>query len=501
MNDTLLTVARLFKIPNLVRKILSIVVAIVIFVMPSFFFTNEQAANKYMLPGDGTFSSTSGRIWTVGFDNSILTPDDVTADTYYLAGYFSDNPATGVLDDMFARAVYLDDNTGRGGVVLCAVDCIGLSRADINEIRKIVIESGKTPGVKSINIAATHSHSAVDTQGLWGKDFYLTGRNSAFMESLRQKTASAIISAYNARQEGALYIGTHETENMQLDIRTPIDYSKTLTRIRFAPSDGSKDTYLVNYACHPELLGKLTKQVSADFPAYMGQEIERQTGGANFIFFNGAIGGMISSSNIMEVYENRDYDCVKYTMDFGKEIGEIVMGIDNETVVRPLINIKSQGITVPCDNFMLILARFLGVLNNDTLRESPRTSASIFSEVSYLELGIRQAGLFLIPGELYPELVTGNFLPAEDSALGFAASYKVLSQMSNCEHQFVMGLCNDELGYIIPDNDYMLHEWLPFLNIPKDAFGRQHYEETNSTGPATARVILEAMDSLIMSVK
>ena len=52
--------------------------------------------------------------FTAGFGKAVMIPDDVKTKTYYIAGYNSDNPAEGVLDDMFARAVYLDDNTGRG---------------------------------------------------------------------------------------------------------------------------------------------------------------------------------------------------------------------------------------------------------------------------------------------------------------------------------------------------------------------------------------------------
>lgn len=501
MNNFLPELARLFKLPDLVRKLLSILVAVVICFMPRFFFTTESAASVWMLPGDEAFDGDTGPGWTAGFGKTVVTPEDITADTYFIAGYYTNNPAAGVLDDMFARAVWLDDNTGRGGVVLCAVDCIGLSRADINDIRELVIRGGKVPGVKSINIAATHTHSAIDTQGLWGTDFYLSGRNKDYMKYLKERTADAIIAAYNDRRPGSLRIGSIETDDMQIDMRTPVDYSKTLTRIRFIPTDGSKPTYMVNYACHPELLGKNTKQVSADFPAYMGKEIERQTGGANFIFFNGAIGGMISSKGILEVYENPAFDCERYMMDYGKRVGEAVMSVDNETALSPVIHVKSQSVAVPCENTMLILARFLGVLNNNIARSGSRTSASILTEVSYMELGQEQAGLFFIPGELYPELITGNFLPAAESSLGLPAGYKVLSGMTGCEYQFVIGLCNDELGYIIPDNDYMLHEWLPYINIPKDSFGREHYEETNSTGPAAARAILEAMDSLIASVK
>jgi len=402
---------------------------------------------------------------------------------------------------MYARAVYLDDNTGRGGVIMCAVDCVGLSRADINKIRKIVIESGRIPNIKSINIAATHSHSAIDTQGLWGESFFKSGLNGAYMETFKQRTAAAIIAAYENRTGGKLYIGECETVDMQEDLRTPVDYSKTLTRIRFSPSDGSADTYIINYACHAELLGKNTTLVSADFPAYMIKEIERQADGANVAFFNGAIGGMISSKGIEKVYSEDGFDCVSYTKNYGKELGEYAMSISSEEELSALVNIKSSAISASCGNTSLVLARFLGILNNDAERTNFRSKTGIISEVSYLELGENQAGLFLIPGELYPELESGNFLPANEAANKVDADYKVLSQMSECKYRFVVGLCNDTLGYIVPDNDFMLHEWFPYFNIPRDENGREHYEETNSVGPETARTILEAMDSLIASAK
>ena len=512
MNTILLSLLRFFKIPKLVNKIISVIVAIVIGVMPSFFFTDAQNANRYMLTGDEQFSYIAGEKWTAGFSSTILTPADLTNGSYYIAGYFSNNPAQGVLDDMYARALYLDDSTGRGGVVLCAIDCIGLSRTDINAIRKIVIDSKDIPNLKSINIAATHSHAAIDTQGLWGKDFYLSGRNKDFMQNLRQKTADTIIKAYNSRKNGVLKIGSAETVAMQEDVRTPVDYDKTLTRIRFVPNDGSTQTIMINYACHAELLGKHVTKISADFPAYLGREISLQTGGvqqtdgtvaggANFLFFNGAIGGMISSKNIMDVYNNPDFDCEGFTKQYGKELGNIAMNITNETAISPIINVKTTPILVPVDNVMLIIARFLGVLNNNITRVGQNGKAAIYTEVSYLELGNEQVGMFLIPGELYPELETGNFLPAAQAGLGIDADYKVLSKMSDCDHQFVMGLANDELGYIIPDNDYVLHEWLPYINIETDSFDREHYEEVNSAGPNTARIILDAMDKLISSVK
>ena len=60
---------------------------------------------------------------------------------------------------------------------------------------------------------------------------------------------------------------------------------------------------------------------------------------------------------------------------------------------------------------------------------------------------------------------------------------------------------SDAAEYSIPDNDFFLNAALPYINSGKDRFDRNHYEETNSTGPKTARTILETMDNLIKSVK
>ena len=73
--------------------------------------------------------------------------------------------------------------------------------------------------------------------------------------------------------------------------------------------------------------------------------------------------------------------------------------------------------------------------------------------------------------------------------------------MTKATHHFVIGLCNDELGYIIPDNDFLLNDAMPYINSANDRFDRNHYEETNSTGRNTARTLLEEFEELINSTK
>lgn len=489
---------RFLHLPELVRGIISGLLSLIILFVPNSTYTTVEETSKYMLAGDETFSY-GGEKWSVGFAKELLTPDDIESGTYYIAGYNTNNPAKSVLDDMYAKAVYLDDNSGRGGVVICAIDCVGISRKDINDIRKIVIESGKIPNIKSINICATHSHSAIDTQGLWGKNFLSDGKDEGFMNRLKELTAKAIIAAYEARKDGELYFGTVESEGLLIDTRNPIDYDATITRIRFDPADGSEDTYIVNFACHAECLGARTTVVSADFPAYMEKEIVEQASGANVVFINGAIGGLITCEKLDDVLRNFELG-LEYVKEFGKDVGKAVMSIDNEILLEPAINIKTEATEIKCDNTALLLVRFLGVLNNDVAKDEDK-NISIITEVSYMELGNKQIGVYLIPGELSPELESGNFMSAEQAANGTEVDYKPLSEMTRCEHNFVIGLCNDELGYIIPENDFFLHEWLPYFNNSVDASGRKHYEETNSLGPQAAGAILAAMDELISSIK
>ncbi len=483
---------------NLKRNAILKLAKVIVMGIPKKYFTKQADANKFMIAGDEKFSKNQGEFFTCGFGKEDLTPSDVESGKYFIAGYNSNNPAQSILDSMFARAVYIDDNTGRGGVVICSVDAVGMSRKDINDIRRLVIEGGKIPSLKSINICCTHTHSAIDTQGLWGEKITKSGRNEEFMQSLKTLTAKVIEAAYRNRRDGELFYSVTEAEHMQFDCRTPETYDKNLTKFRLLPFYYGVVVLFVYFASHAELLCRNIKSVSADFPCYMIKEIEKN--GCNAIFLNGAIGGMISAKEIKKVYRN-EIDCEEYTKSFGKQLGEIINAMGDEKRLSPLVNVKSAPLRISAENFVLILARLMNVLNNNIGRTEEKGIACVYSEVGYMELGDEEVGMFLIPGELFPELFNGDFLDKETSANGVNADYTALNNMGNAKHKFVVGLCNDELGYIIPENDFYLNEKMPYINNAHDKFQRKHYEETNSTGPKTAGTILSAMQELINSAK
>ncbi len=477
------------------RKLIEFLGKTVLFIMPKRYLANEEKTKEYMLSGDKTFDFSSGEHFTCGFSKVILTPNDVKDNKYFIAGYNSNNKAEDVLDDMFARAIYIDDNKGNGGVIICSIDAVGMSRRDINDIRKLVLESTEISKLKSINICCTHSHSAIDTQGLWGEKIYKSGKNEEFMKELKEKTASVIIEAYKNRTDGKLYFSKIETEDLQYDCRTPETYDKNLNRIHFIPNDKTqKEIFVINFASHAELLGSKTKKVSADFPCYMIKEIEGTHKNCEVIYLNGAIGGMISAKEIRKVYRH-EIDCEEYTKDFGKTLGKLVLSLEDKEELKPIINIKSKQINISAENFVLILARLLKVLNNDFIKN--KTDAFVISETGYLILGNNQVAMFLIPGELFPELYNGEFLNTETSANKKNANYTPLIKMTDIKNNFVVGLCNDELGYIIPDNDFYLNKETPYINGATDHLERRHYEETNSVGSRVAEILLSNIQDII----
>ena len=479
---------------NFKRKSIELLGKIIVLAMPKSYLSDDKNTIRYMLAGDNEFNFKKGEFFSCGFKKVILTPEDAKENKYFIAGYDSNNKATDVLDDMYARVVYIDDNKNNGGIILCSIDAVGISRKDINDIRKIVIESKKIPNLKSINICATHSHSAIDTQGLWGEKIYKSGRNEAFMETLKEKTANAIIEAYQNRCDGKLFFSKIETENLQFDCRTPDTFDRNLNRIHFVPFDKEKkEIFIVNFASHAELLGSKTKKISADFPCYMIKQIENVNKNAEVVFVNGAIGGMISAKEIKKVYRH-EIDCEEYTKEFGKNLGNLVLSLNDEEEIEPIINIKSKQINIPVENFVLTLARFLKVLNNDFTKKNK--DSFVISEVGFLVMGQKQVAIFLIPGELFPELYNGEFLSAEHSATETEAVYLPLNQMTEIKNNFVIGLCNDELGYIIPKNDFLLNEETPYIKSAHDRFGRNHYEETNSVGPQIAETLLDNIKEL-----
>ncbi len=431
--------------------------------------------------------------FTAGFGKARIVPPDLLRKKYYIAGYNAYNPAKGLLDIPHAHAIWLDDNSGRGGMLFVSIDAVGMLNKDVNDAKASLADFINETGCRSINIMCTHNHAGIDTMGLWGP-LPLTGRDPKYIAVVFEGIRNAVQKAYDDRRDGSLYLGTAAVEGMQNDHRLPVVYSNILTRLRFAPEDGSREIYLINFAAHSESLGGDNALVSADFPCYLREEILNRTG-AETVYCVGAIGGMISMDRIGD-------DRIESTKKIGRNLAEFALSIKDEKKLSPVINILKQEFYAEVDNYVLMLATKVGILQAD--RYASKNSVygyALKTEMTYIEIGSLK--MLLIPCEIFPELVFGGYLSSEDSAEGKEPETNPtpLTQIAGEEELLIFGLANDELGYVIPPNDFMLAPGIPYLDRVVDRLGRNHYEETNSMGPQTGPRIAEVFAEMMETVK
>jgi hypothetical protein len=167
------------------------------------------------------------------------------------------------------------------------------------------------------------------------------------------------------------------------------------------------------------------------------------------------------------------------------------------------IDVRARPLFLPLDNKLYLLARQLGVLDRAAYRWSgdparaepagPDDAAKplcLRTELARLRLG--DLDVAAVPGEIYPELVLGRVQDPADPAADFPGAPvepAVFAQLRG-PHRLLVGLANDEIGYIIPKRQWDAK--------PPFCYGRTkaQYGEVNSLGPETAPLLCEAFRQL-----
>ena len=291
--------------------------------------------------------------WNIGYANTSLIPDDYSNGTYYIGGYIApengfSNVVEGIAeipgigkDDMKVRCVAINDGTDNGTALFATIDCIGITNADIKDIRAILAEFAEANNIVAINVSSTHTHSCIDTEGLWTKLLYklarngiisgtgadeelIQGTNPAYMAFLKEKVADTLVDAYEDLQPGVLtytekdlgqdyFNNKNRPSSGEMIFEIDAEGNKVYTgekeiamtdisRFIFVPDDvNATPTMMINIAAHPDVAGLPTesnsgREISGDYLFYCGKFLE--DAGYNFMFFQGAIAGIYISRGI-----------------------------------------------------------------------------------------------------------------------------------------------------------------------------------------------------------
>jgi hypothetical protein len=218
-------------------------------------------------------------------------------------------------------------------------------------------------------------------------------------------------------------------------------------------------------------------------------DIIKEETGDDAMYLPGAIGGLIMTRELVEPFDAEEN--MRLTAEL---ISSVFLSIDTERELSARISVSSVKVELPLDNTYFFFGKFLGILDNPTKRGESETGYLIESELGVLTFG--EITFALIPGEIFPELVSGKGLKNGDPE-----PLCDIAKRHGIENLLVLGLCNDELGYILPQSNFKLNEELPYIETVKDYLGEDHYEETNSLGIRTAEKIAEAFERALEALK
>lgn len=464
--------------------------------------------NTGFLEGNGYFLSapSEGAQWYLGYSKASIIPPVLEGD-YYIGGYlaFPPNKMNGIMNEQMVRAIAVSDKSGRGIHIFAVIDCIGISGTDIRDIRASLKTLVSERNILSINISATHCHSGIDTFGLWGdlpkayknnkkaakkgkKGEYVSGRNEAFMEYLKYISAKTITNALNSMKPGKLMYALLPAEQFVRDKRPPYVTVNEITSLRFVPDDGSKEVCAVFLAAHPVCYGDKQREASRDFPGYMCDRMEEA--GIEPMFIQGAEAAVATNrgNNIPEGLSGDEG-----IKAYGEAIADYVMSYDKNAYkeLEPVINVTISELFLSADNKILELAAKLKLANNPLVRitmaddgnkDDKSYDLNLVTEVGFAVLG-NKLTLAMVPGELMPEIAVGGAFPDWASYNGTKWNKPSLKEIFGTD-MAVIGLCNDFIGYIVPDNDY------------GSVFAPLHYEESCSAGAKTASNIVSAFERM-----
>lgn len=534
-------------------------------------FTTLVGALNFIVPDSSKFVNVKDRVvenfyegttweketaenaqWKLGYSKASLVPNDWETKDYYLGGFIDPNngmvnKVEEIIDDMQVRVIAIEDGSGRGVALFANIDCIGFSNGDIKEIRKRVEAMNLGVKFNSINVSSTHTHSCIDTQGLWTNLFpklfknlalsYIPfvekerGADQEYMNFVYDTAANAMKKAVETMTPGTLTYAVKEVNDEYFNNKNRSQSTSIideLARFVFTPDDESiNPTMIVNIAAHPDVAGLPVndedngRDLSGDYIYYLGRKLEEKK--YNFMFFNGAIAGIYEGRGPAGdgVPTDRRYE---ETVRYGEEMAYMAINLTNdvktieanmteaekakiesekaiggdrytlwyegwepveEKVLEPNLNIIIKEVKIKVTNPLIQLVGKLNLVNYTVCKEG--FNYYIFAEIGYMEIG--GVKVAFMPGEIVQDLICGgDSLTAEGSFTGKDFECKSVYELFG-EDTICFGLMNDAIGYVVPDNDYTM------------ALLGDHYQEMISLGEEAGSTIMKGMADIANEIK
>ncbi len=395
-----------------------------------------------------------------------------------MAGYVNRRGrGIGAHDPLYARVLYL--SSGDTEILLVVLDVI---RVD-DDLRRMLVETvAVNHGLKPENVfvVATHTHSGPEVSlGLWStrelgeEDAH---RVRSYIEDLVWKVNNAVSKAMEHAEEvkelGVASVTIGGVATNRIDWSGTVDKEAVVLRV----AHGVENTIIINYACHPTVLGPDNLLYSGDLAGLTVKHIEDNVG-INAVFVNGAAGNvstrfsrsrqdfgealnlsrMIAEPIIRTIISN-SFDDVGHGIDVRVKRVKLKLReptdpekLDEieEQLTKKLVEARSRGAppgvvrALESDVYAIQIAK----RRNHLLRNMRSV------EIELRALSIGELIMVFFPGELFVEYqleVKERARPRKAMVVGYANGYVGYVPHPN----YVGKLCYEEIVSLIDSSEY-----------------------------------------------
>lgn len=243
------------------------------------------------------------------------------------------SPATGVHDPLLVTATAL--SSGQETVVVISCDLQTIAPDVVANVRARIQQRYEIPP-RNVLVGATHVHSApggdASERQIPGVDHFYTTPEA--LERIERGIDQAVADALQRLQAVEVVGATGMVPGIGRSRHVPDEPAPAPASLLVARTvdDHQPVTAIVNYGCHPSILGPENTVISADYPAVVRRELSEQLGVPVVNFLNGPAGD-ISTRGIRQ----------SQTFDEVERLG-LVLSDQLKALIRDLAPIPSTPV-------------------------------------------------------------------------------------------------------------------------------------------------------------
>jgi hypothetical protein len=423
-------------------------------------------------------------------------------DGVWIAGFSSNRPAKGVHDPQWTRAIAVRNNGVT--VVMVSIDAIGLFDNDIVAIRKMINPALK---VDQLVVSSTHCHEVPDTMGNWSGPLPQFDCGP-YVKKVQRLTKEAVEEAVASLAPADMYCATADVpaEGYVDDSRKPLAQDMHLYLWRFTkPNTDQTVATFINWGNHPETLGGDNSLLTSDFCHYIREGLEKGVPepngvkgfGGTCVYFQGMVGGL--ATQLHTDVPKRDgsgtlrEDSWEKAENLGYNVAILaanaLRGPDVWKNEKPFVAVAAKTVMAKMDNPVFKYGIMLGLVH-------PGYYWGGYSRTETDAIRIGNVLIATAPGEMYPEIAVGGVeaKPGRDFDVQPQEVPPLLDEAKKFAKQTpIFGLCNDEVGYIVPKSQW--DNKAPYVYNNKNQYG-----EENSGGPEVAPAVHHGMLEMIRRI-